>query len=56
MMKILNLLLICVACFFLLLLAFDSDSPATPKDPNPMKSNQEQFTRIQPTYYAETSK
>ncbi|MCY9663603.1 hypothetical protein M5X11_01215 [Paenibacillus alginolyticus] len=56
MMKILNLLLIMAACCFLLLMAFDADSPSTAADPNPMKQNQDQFTRMQPTYYAETSK
>ncbi|MDQ0873718.1 hypothetical protein QFZ77_002377 [Paenibacillus sp. V4I3] len=56
MMKILNLLLVVAACFFLLLIAFDADSPSTAADPNPMKQNQDQFTRMQPTYYAETSK
>ncbi|MEW9698259.1 hypothetical protein [Paenibacillus sp. SI8] len=56
MMKILNLLLICAACLVLLLVAYDADSPGTPKDPNPMKSNQEQFARTQPAFYAETSK
>jgi hypothetical protein len=55
-MKILNLLLVCAACFFLLLLAFGADSPSPTADPNPMKNNQEQFARIQPAYYAETSK
>lgn len=55
-MKILNLLLVMAACFFLLLIAFDADSPSTAADPNPMKQNHDQFTRMQPTYYAETSK
>lgn len=55
-MKILNLLLIVAACFFLLLIAFDADVPSATADPNPMKQNQDQFTRMQPTYYAETSK
>lgn len=56
-MKILNLLLIVAACCFLLLIAFDADSPtSTAADPNPMKQNQDQFTRMQPTYYAEISK
>lgn len=55
-MKILNLLLIVAACCFLLLIAFDAESPSTVADPNPMKQNQDQFTRMQPTYYAETSK
>jgi hypothetical protein len=55
-MKILNLLLVVATCFFLLLIAFDADAPSATADPNPMKQNQDQFTRMQPTYYAETSK
>ncbi|WP_187274427.1 hypothetical protein [Paenibacillus sp. N3.4] len=56
MIKILNLLFIVAACFTLLVMAFDADSPGTAADPNPMKQNQEQFVRMQPTYYAETTK
>ncbi|SDN22965.1 hypothetical protein SAMN04487897_102219 [Paenibacillus sp. yr247] len=56
MIKILNLLLIVAACCVLFLIAFDAESPSTAADPNPMKQNQEQFARIQPTYYANTSK
>lgn len=56
MIKILNVLLVAAACCFLLLMAFNANSPGTAADPNPMKQNQEQFTRMQPTYYAEISK
>lgn len=56
MIKILNVLLVAAACCFLLLVAFHANSPGSFVDPNPMKQNQEQFTRMQPTYYAETSK
>lgn len=56
MIKILNVLLVAAACCFLLFIAFNANSPDSTADPNPMKQNQEQFTRMQPTYYAETSK
>lgn len=56
MMKILNLLLVIAACFYVLVIAFDAESPSKSADPNPMKQNQEQFTRIQPMYYADNSK
>lgn len=56
MMKILNVLLVMAACTFLLLMAFGADTPSETADPNPMKQNQDQFARIQHSYYAETSK
>lgn len=56
LMKILNVLLVMAACFFLLFMAFEADAPAKNEEPNPMKRNQEQFARIQQTYYAEDVK
>ncbi|GGI44183.1 hypothetical protein GCM10008018_05830 [Paenibacillus marchantiophytorum] len=56
MMKFLNVLLVLAACCFLLMIAFAADSPSDMTDPNPMKQNQEQFARMQPTYYAENAK
>ncbi|MBP1963723.1 hypothetical protein [Paenibacillus aceris] len=56
LMKILNVLLVMAACFFLLFMAFEADAPAKNDEPNPMKQNQEQFARIQQTYYAEDVK
>ncbi|BFT70256.1 MULTISPECIES: hypothetical protein [Paenibacillus] len=53
MMKILNVLLVMAACFFLLFMAFEAESPGKNQDPNPMKQNQTQFARIQQSYYAE---
>ncbi|WP_171684205.1 hypothetical protein [Paenibacillus planticolens] len=56
MMKILNVLLVMAACFFLLFMAFEADAPQKNEDPNPMKQNQEQFARIHQSYYAEDVK
>lgn len=53
MMKILNVLLVMAACFFLFFMAFEAESPGKNADPNPMKQNQTQFARIQQSYYAE---
>jgi hypothetical protein len=53
MMKILNVLLVIAACFFLLFMASEAESPGKKADPNPMKQNQAQFARIQQSYYAE---
>ncbi|MDD9265970.1 hypothetical protein ACFPES_02880 [Paenibacillus sp. GCM10023248] len=56
MMKILNVLLVIAACLFLLFIAFEADPPSQESEPNPMKQNQDQFTRIQQTYYADDVK
>ncbi|MZQ84933.1 hypothetical protein GQF01_22740 [Paenibacillus sp. 5J-6] len=53
MMKILNVLLVMAACFFLFFMAFEAEPPGEHADPNPMKQNQTQFARIQQSYYAE---
>jgi hypothetical protein len=57
-MKYLNVLLFIAAFAVVLLLGMHSDTPNSnqPADPNPMKVNQEQFARIQPSFYAEGSK
>jgi hypothetical protein len=58
LMKLLNLLFVIVACTVVILLSMESDAThsSSATDPNPMKVNQEQFVRIQPTYLAESNK
>lgn len=49
-MKILNVLFAIAVGTIFLLLAYQADAPDTTHDPNPMKHNQDQFTRMQVTY------
>jgi hypothetical protein len=57
-MKILNVLLFIAVCAVVVGIGIQADAPnsKTSADPNPMKVNQEQFDRIEPSYYANSSK
>ncbi|OCT11639.1 hypothetical protein A8709_27575 [Paenibacillus pectinilyticus] len=56
MVKMVNVLLAVVACVAFLLIAYQADPPSAVHNPNPMQQNQEQFTRMQPPYYANSNK
>ncbi|MNG15667.1 hypothetical protein D3C84_995120 [compost metagenome] len=55
-MKLLNVMMAVAVCAIFLLIAYQADAPDTTLDPNPMKRNQEQFTRMQLTYDSESVK
>lgn len=48
-MRILNIVLFAAACLVIFLLGSQADSSATAavKDPNPMKANEQQYSRMQ---------
>ena len=54
-MKFLNVIFAIAVCTIFLLIAYHADTDTT-HDPNPMKHNQEQFTRMQLTYDKESLK
>lgn len=55
-MKILNVIFAITVCTIFLLIAYGADGPDTIQEPNPMKQNQEQFTRMKLTNYTESVK
>jgi hypothetical protein len=55
-MKILNVIFAIAVGTIFLLLAYQADVPDSTHDPNPMKHNQDQFTRMQVTYEKELEK
>ncbi|WP_157276586.1 hypothetical protein [Paenibacillus sp. Soil766] len=55
-MKLLNVLLVVALGTMFLLLAYQAKAPDSTHDPNPMKHDQNQFARMQLTYYTESVK
>ncbi|WP_171637988.1 hypothetical protein [Paenibacillus plantarum] len=55
-MKILNVIFAIAVGTMFLLLAYQADVPDSAHDPNPMKHNLDQFTRMQVTYEKESEK
>lgn len=55
-MKLLNVLLVIAMGMTFLLLAYQADTPDSTHDPNPMKHNQDQFTRMQVSYEKDSTK
>ncbi|MGG1551823.1 MULTISPECIES: hypothetical protein [Paenibacillus] len=55
MMKLVQVILVAASLAGLLLVAYGAEPQRPAADPNPLKGNQEQFARIQSTYYAESS-
>lgn len=56
MMKLWNVLFIVAVGVTFLMIAYQADAPSEARDPNPMKMNQEQFTRMQLKTHTETVK